>query len=362
MAVLQTKSGIWHVQYRVRGRNSPVKEYLGKGESARREAVKRDKEIAYLKAKGEAPRQTSRTYLDTLAQEYLLDAKQRGASAAWLKEFSNLLNKYMLPSLCHRPVDQLEWSDILRMIDEGWSGRNVSSKTVSRYLGYLRAVFRYGQEHGIITSHPMERWKRQPETKKDFELTVDDLRRIISHAAPHVAWAMEVCFETGARPGDTELLAMLWTGVDWSEGTVHIPGTKTSKANRTVPVAAEFMDRLRQMQSRATCLHIIEYQGKPIHKLRRGPQTAARKAGITYPFVMYDIRHLYATTLLNSGADLAAVSAILGHADIETTQRRYYHLMKGEKRRAIDGKPKLHEVVEASKVIGIGRYKGRYKT
>lgn len=362
MAVHQKPNGTWFVQYRVRGQNHPAREYFGKGEQARRAAVKRNKEIAFLKANGQAPRPTSRTYLDTLAQEYLLDAKQRGVSTDWLKEFSNLLNKYMLPRLCHRPVDQLEWADVLRMVDDAWGERNVSPRTINRYLGYLRSVFRYGLEHDMVSRHPMLKWKRQTEPKKDFELTVEDLRLIMANSVPHVAWAMELCFETGARPGDTELLSLKWSDVDWEEMTIHIAGTKTEKANRTVPVTEEFMDRLQEMESRASCPYMVEYKSGPVNKLRRGPQNAARRAGIKYRFVMYDIRHLYATSLLNSGADLAAVSALLGHADIETTQRRYYHLMKGEKRRAVDGKPRLKETKPNSKVVRFGAYKREYKT
>jgi integrase len=38
---------------------------------------------------------------------------------------------------------------------------------------------------------------------------------------------------------------------------------------------------------------------------------------------------------------LAAVSALLGHASIDTTQKHYYHLLAGEKERAIATKPGL---------------------
>lgn len=57
--------------------------------------------------------------------------------------------------------------------------------------------------------------------------------------------------------------------------------------------------------------------------------------------VMYDIRHLFCTTLLSNGADLAAVSQMMGHANIKMTVDQYYHLLDGQKRKSLDLLPDL---------------------
>ncbi|MDK2957623.1 MAG: hypothetical protein PWQ57_3121 [Desulfovibrionales bacterium] len=350
MAVYRTKKGVWFVQYREPGRKSPVKEYFGVGPSGEQDARERDAEIGYLRALGKEVRTPEKIRLDVLAQEYLRDAKARGRGEKWLKEWSNILNKRILPTLCRKPIEDLAWSDVLTMLEAGWPTAKPTTK--NRYLGYLKAVFQYGVKKRLISRHPLEDWVKPTERKKSFALTVADLKKIISCAEPHVAWAMEVAYETGARPGETELLALRWGDVRWSECAVHIPGSKTATSDRVVPVSPEFLGRLRERAGGAT-EHIVQYGGHPIRKLRRGPQTAAKRAEITYPFVMYDIRHLYATEMLRNGADLAAVSMLLGHSDIETTQRRYYHLLAGEQRRAVGMLPDLRKSVTRGKVVSL---------
>ena len=50
---------------------------------------------------------------------------------------------------------------------------------------------------------------------------------------------------------------------------------------------------------------------------------------------MHDIRHLFASTMLTGGAELAAVSMLLGHSTIQMTER-YSHLTPEHKRDAIE--------------------------
>ncbi|MCR5563144.1 MAG: tyrosine-type recombinase/integrase, partial [Desulfovibrio sp.] len=72
-------------------------------------------------------------------------------------------------------------------------------------------------------------------------------------------------------------------------------------------------------------------------------KSACDRAEIPYQVRMYDFRHLYATMMLNNGADLAAVSRLMGHSRISTTANNYYETRSSEMKRAVSLLPKMPE-------------------
>ncbi len=325
------------MQYRVPGEDKLRREYFGVGPQGEAAARLRDSEVKNEKAKGKRIEQTRKAdvvYLDAIAQAYLTDRKMAGASARWLKEMEALLNEQVLPLLAHMPVDTIGYVDIMAVVNRLWGDKSLPTR--QRYIGYLRAVFRFGVAHGLTNNQPLQKWKKTKEKKKHLILTVEDLRKILNQAPPHLAWALEVEWALGTRPGKTELFALRWVDIDFSNLMVYVPGTKTHQSARYLPLTPEFAARLQEVRKDAQSGYVVEYKGQRVGCLARSLKTAVQKAGIGYPVTMYDIRHLFASTLLADGADLAAVSKLLGHSQISTTQDHYYHLLQGEMRRALD--------------------------
>ena len=73
--------------------------------------------------------------------------------------------------------------------------------------------------------------------------------------------------------------------------------------------------------------------GKKVLSYKEAWATAIKKAGIPH-FRMYDVRHVSASEMLARGADLAAVSAQLGHSSVATTGSVYTHVTPGSQQRA----------------------------
>jgi integrase len=207
-------------------------------------------------------------------------------------------------------------------------------------MGYLKAMFRFGLVNEYCAKNPLARWKKPKETPRQTLLTVADLRKIMQHAAPHLKWAITVEYNLGVRAGVSELLTLRWDNIDWDQQAVRVYASKT-KQWRIVPISDEFLQELKHRRKDAATPYLIEYKGRPVKKFRRSLATACRRAGIKYKVVMTDIRHLFATTLLQGGADLAAVSGLMGHSSTQMTADQYYHLHAGEKRRAVGLLPGL---------------------
>ena len=337
-----TKNGTWYVQYRVPGDKYPRREYTGVGPEGEKAAKALDRKVKEEKAKGVAAERVRRSdlvYLDQLAQAYLIERKLSGKSTQWLEEVETLFNDKILPRLCFCPVDELTYPDIIAMATEAWP--KVKLATRQRYLGYLKAAFNYGRKHEMTMRNPLDKWSKQKEPRLEFNLTVPDLQKLYHCAAPHLAWAIKVEWHLGTRPGVSELFSLLWRHVDFESKVIKIHGTKTDGSFRVVPLLPGFLAELQEKQKNSQSAFIVEYKGRQVKKLQTAFEGAQKRAKLGYHVRMYDIRHLFATTMLNGGADHAAVSRLLGHSAISTTHKWYYHVMPGETHRALAVKPEL---------------------
>ena len=74
--------------------------------------------------------------------------------------------------------------------------------------------------------------------------------------------------------------------------------------------------------------YIVTYNGKRIASLKKSWKNAKEKANITRRLRMYDLRHSFATKLLDNEADLKHVSLLLGHKSVQQTVDTYQHKSK----------------------------------
>lgn len=340
MSIGQTASGNWFVQYRIAGRKSPKKEYFGKGEKAMNNAHERARELKERRGAtiGMLLRSHSPIFLDVLAQCYLDSLKIKNKNIGWIGTLKWLLNEHFLPCLCHAPVNNLNFQDILS-VAEHFSCK--SPATQNRYMDSLHAIFRFGIRHELTENNPMTHWEKLREPKRKLILTVRDLAKIYAAAPDHLKWIIEVEWALGARPGKSELFSLCWQDVDFENDFIHIRGTKTKGSDRIIPLTPEFKSRLLEKRQLAQSPYLIEVNGRGIQHCRRAFKTAIDKAKIDYPVRLYDIRHLFASTMIANGGDLKAVSKILGHSTTRMTADTYYHELQGEKERALSVKPNL---------------------
>lgn len=281
-----------------------------------------------------------------LSRKYLDHLLASGKTEKHIKNLENLLLNHFSKFFKKKSIDAMTYQDdivpfILNLKEANPEIQRVRSQTtINRYCDYLAAVFNFGVSTGLIAKNPMNGRIKTKEKPFDVMLTIDDMKNIMKHADNHLKWAMEVCFNLGTRPGESELLSLRYDHIDFDKSTVKIYATKT-KTFRTVPIHPDFLLKLKDVKDKSVSGYIVEYNGKKVASLKMSFKRACKRAGITYRVRMYDLRHLFATTLLSKGADLAAVSKLMGHSTVKMTADTYYHYLEGEKERAVSLLPQV---------------------
>lgn len=236
-------------------------------------------------------------------------------------------------------VDEVQDSDItswlVALLDEGLKPRSLARK-----LSALRGMYKYLAQNKMAATNPTGRvdiprfGRRIPRV-----MTLDDVEALL--AAPQGTTPegqrdramLELLYATGLRV--SELVKLRQREVDLRGGWVRVDEGKGGK-QRIVPigeVAREVVDayvgdgRPRLLRKKggpgSTPLLFVTRRGAGMTRqafwknLKRYAESAGLDPDSISP---HKLRHSFATHLLERGADLRIVQALLGHADISTTQ------------------------------------------
>jgi integrase len=242
--------------------------------------------------------------------------------------------------------------------------------TINRDLDALRGVLSKAVEWGLIAEHPMrgvrgakvdaigrlrylsgaEEKRLRAALKARDEARCDGRARfnawrsargyktLPAHTTypDHIHPLTLLALNTGLRRG--ELLGLTWGDVDLVQCRVTVRGASAkSGLTRHVPLNSEAIDVLKAWRPNAhygaTDLVFPGPKGKPMFSLKTAWQKVATAAKLEN-FTFHDLRHTFASKLVQAGVDLNTVRELLGHADIKMTLR-YSHLAPEHKAAAV---------------------------
>ncbi|MCB2215128.1 MAG: site-specific integrase [Desulfobulbaceae bacterium] len=137
---------------------------------------------------------------------------------------------------------------------------------------------------------------------------------------------------TGMRR--SELFRLIWSDIDFEKRTVLIRAPKGNKTMK-IPLSDNAIDVLKEIDRKEGVESVFPGRDGTERKDFKGPWNRIKViAGIPNSFRLHDIRHHFATTLINEGVDLYTVGQLLTHKSTSTT-KRYAHLRDGTMREAI---------------------------
>lgn len=267
-------------------------------------------------------------YLDHLRVERALAKNTLEAYARDLGELARQLPTEVLDA----PAT-IDPSHVLAFVIDA-TKRGKAARSSARQLSALRGFFKFLVRERAIAADPTELVERPRLARKlPRVLSYDEVERLL--AAPPLdtprgvrdSAMIHLMYASGLRV--SELCALKLGELDRRVGTVS-PLGKGGK-RRIVPVGQVALERLDlyvdhvrvHAKGAATDPHLfLSPRGKRFTRqgLWKLLKAYARACGIMTPISPHKLRHSFATHLLRGGADLRAVQAMLGHADLGTTE------------------------------------------
>ena len=200
--------------------------------------------------------------------------------------------------------------------------------TINRELANLKKAFNLAmREWEWCDQNPVARVSMEKENnKRDRWLNEEEITRLLEACAPWLYDLVLFALNTGMRMG--EILELTWRGVDFSRRTVTVFRSKNGE-RRTIPVNQTVLAVLTakpKVRSLVTDRVFCSKAYTPLESghLRRAFRLSLSKAKIE-DFHFHDLRHTFATTLVQSGVDLYKVQQLLGHKSPIMMQRYAHH-------------------------------------
>jgi integrase/recombinase XerD len=224
--------------------------------------------------------------------------------------------------------DQLLLSYLISLSERG---RAVRSQ--ARTLVALRGLFRYCAQESFIGRDPTARLSPpKPGGKLPQVLTLEEVERVLAAPDPKTARGardaamIELLYATGLRV--SELCNLRVSELNMQRGVLVTLGK--GRKQRLVPIGQLALAALEHYFQTARP-SFDKKQSEFVFLSNRGSamtrqgfwkllKAYAHNASIVKSISPHMLRHSFATHLLERGADLRAVQAMLGHADIATTQ------------------------------------------
>ena len=273
-----------------------------------------------------------------------------------LKPLLERFGERLLPGIKTADIDDFVADLKQPRLVNGLDGRRLTPASINRTLGLLRHMLNWAVGREYLDRTP---FRRGTEVLIRMELEDNKRRRRISEeeetalltvASPHLRSMIIAALDTGMRRG--EMLALRFADIDWKRRMVTLRGVTTkSRRTRLVPIGTarllavlEWLWLDSEGERKAADVPVFSNEaGEPLKTFKKAWVVAVLKAHGVAPrwrkgsykdlsadcqqrfrdinLHWHDLRHEYASRLVERGVPLAQVRDLLGHASILTTER-----------------------------------------
>ncbi len=278
-----------------------------------------------------------------------LDYKKPNIRSSTMEEYRIHVRKHLTPFFGCIKINRINFSTVEGYIKDA-TDKGVTPQTLKKILINLGCIMSYAVRKRLCDSNPVREIDKPkaPSKRKIDVFQPAEIRAMIEHARDQEFKTLfTVAVMSGLRAG--ELLGLKWTDIDWFNHQVHVRRTfnygrffppKSATSNRAVDLATVAIHELKRWKLACppTELDLIfpNIFGTPISgkgALKREFKATLRRAGLR-DIRFHDLRHTYASLLIDQGEHPKYIQAQMGHASINITLDTYGHLMKTVNRQA----------------------------
>ena len=249
-----------------------------------------------------------------------------------------VFNKHMRARLGHLGLEDITTEQldswVLDQIAKGYK-----PGTINKHINYLHRILNVARSWGMLTaSRERVRVSRRipmGDHRQTF-LAETEIHRMLESCRkenhPYLDLFIHLLIATGARSSEARLAR--WCDFDMQRMIWTVPLSKSGRARRIVlsSAAAKVLEQIKErslsleLPVRADChLFINPRLKQPYKSFHLAWDRARRRLGMETVRI-HDLRHTYASLLINRGASIYEVQKLLGHHHISMTER-YAHLL-----------------------------------
>jgi integrase len=239
-----------------------------------------------------------------------------------------VLRVHVLPVLGSTFVDDLRVEPIAEIV-QSMRDRGYATGTTNRVVIVLRHIFNLARKWRVpgVTENPTAGISLAPDVTRERFLSFEEAQRLVASIQQDenriAAQAIMLLLLTGARRN--EITQAKWEYVDWEKRKLLVPLSKSGKP-RTISLNSAALELLQRLRAESQSCYIVPspVTGEPPPSLFFPWKRIRERAGLP-DLRLHDLRHSFASFLVNRGISLYVVQELLGHTHTRYTQR-YAHL------------------------------------
>ena len=269
--------------------------------------------------------------LSDAAKAYEADKRIEGFSAQTLNAY-RLQAKLLIDHFGNINMNNITTLQLKNYLAE--SSNNLKPSSLSHRIRFIRSLFRWSHEEGIIELNPASKIK-EPKVGKRIPkfLTEREIEYLRDACITPIEKALfEFMFSTGCRIG--EIVSLDRNSINWGNQSAIVlgKGDKEREVYFNVRCDIWLKKYLDTRDDNDPAIFVTERSPHrmSIAQMRYIIKRISKRAGINKTIHPHQLRHSYATHLLNNGAPLEVIQSLLGHEKSETT--RIYAQLSGRLR------------------------------